>query len=311
MKRKVIQMAGKTMVISLPHNWVKRFGIKKGDELDISEKNRKLEISIGKLSESKKLLALDFSDTPDVIIKHNIAILHKLGFDELHIKYQTEGQLKIIEETIDFMLLGYEVIDKSKNSCVVKSITKIDEEELTNIIRKNFFVILECSNAFLEIIKQNNYSQLSKILDYEKKNNTITNYSHRIINKSHEEQGGKLSYYYLILWELENVCDEFKHMANFLMKTNNKFRAYKEKDKWIIQINQMIESYYKLFYKLDTTSFNDFIKNCTNIQMGLEKELGTKLDRETCFFISSLLEITKNLKSLIGSTLALTFLNEK
>jgi len=161
----------------------------------------------------------------------------------------------------------------------------------------------------LDIIKQNNYLHLSKIIDYEKKNNTLTNYSHRIINKSHEEQGGKLSYYYLILWVLENICDEFKYMAKFLIKNNKKLRGYKEKDKMLIQIDGLIGSYHNLFYNFDTNRLDDFIKNCANIQTNLETELGGKSEGEICFFILSLLEITKSLKSLIGSTLALKFLD--
>ena len=37
MKRNVIQLAGKTLVVSLPSKWVKLNSVKKGDELNVLE----------------------------------------------------------------------------------------------------------------------------------------------------------------------------------------------------------------------------------------------------------------------------------
>ena len=44
MKRKVIQIANSTQLISLPREWAKKYNIKKGDELEIEAKGNKLEI---------------------------------------------------------------------------------------------------------------------------------------------------------------------------------------------------------------------------------------------------------------------------
>ncbi|MDP2906584.1 MAG: AbrB/MazE/SpoVT family DNA-binding domain-containing protein [Nanoarchaeota archaeon] len=310
MKRKAIQMAGKTIVISLPSDWVKKFGIKKGDELELLEKNKKLEISIGRLTELKKILNLDLSNESDKIIKHTVSILHKIGFDELHIKYKNDSQFKILEEVINSMLLGYEILDKSQNTCLVKSITKIDEAELNNVIKKTFFVILECSRTFVEIIKNESFNKLDEIKDYELKNNKLTNYCHRIINKLHEEQGSELSYCYLILWELENVCDEFKYMANFF-KTNPKgLKDFKEKLPLVIQTDRLINSYYDLFYKFNSVQLDEFINNCNSAQLSLQNNLNKKLSKEAYFLIFSLLAITTRLKSLVGSVMILDYLRK-
>ena len=44
MKRKAIQLANQTLVISMPSKWVKEQGIKKGDEIDVEEKGKRLMI---------------------------------------------------------------------------------------------------------------------------------------------------------------------------------------------------------------------------------------------------------------------------
>ena len=37
MKRKVIKLADKTSVVSLPSKWIKNYKVEKGDELDLEE----------------------------------------------------------------------------------------------------------------------------------------------------------------------------------------------------------------------------------------------------------------------------------
>ncbi len=46
MKRKVSLHGPSTLTVSLPSKWVKKYCIKKGDELDIEEKNSTLIIQV-------------------------------------------------------------------------------------------------------------------------------------------------------------------------------------------------------------------------------------------------------------------------
>ena len=45
MRRKVIQIANSTQLISLPRKWSLQFNIKKGDELEVEEQGSKLSIA--------------------------------------------------------------------------------------------------------------------------------------------------------------------------------------------------------------------------------------------------------------------------
>ena len=44
MRRKIIQLAGKTLVVSLPSDWVKELGLKKGQEVEVSRVGRSMVI---------------------------------------------------------------------------------------------------------------------------------------------------------------------------------------------------------------------------------------------------------------------------
>ena len=65
MKRKVIQIADSTQLISLPRKWSLAHGIKKGDELEITEKGRQLTVSITQMGEQDSLKTnLDLTKMP-------------------------------------------------------------------------------------------------------------------------------------------------------------------------------------------------------------------------------------------------------
>lgn len=50
--RKVIQIANSTQLISLPRKWTQKYGVKKGDELEVVEDGSKVIISTEKGQES-------------------------------------------------------------------------------------------------------------------------------------------------------------------------------------------------------------------------------------------------------------------
>ena len=60
MGRKVIQIADSTQLISLPRQWTKKYNVKKGDELEVVEKDNMLEVST-KRADQEMEITLDVS----------------------------------------------------------------------------------------------------------------------------------------------------------------------------------------------------------------------------------------------------------
>ncbi len=55
MKRKIIQIADSTQLVSLPRKWCKRLNLRKGDEIDIQEKVNPLIVSTQGNREGEKV----------------------------------------------------------------------------------------------------------------------------------------------------------------------------------------------------------------------------------------------------------------
>ena len=51
MRRKVLQIAESTQLISLPRKWTLKYNIQKGDELEVEENGNKIQISTEKVQE--------------------------------------------------------------------------------------------------------------------------------------------------------------------------------------------------------------------------------------------------------------------
>src|SRR3989344_3053601 len=108
MKRKVSQIGPSTLMVSLPSKWVKKFNVKKGNEIDLEEDSNRLIISTGTASNQKRI-ELDIGKFPS-LTRMYIMEAYRSGFDEVSITFQNIKDLKLIKETASDILLGFEIV---------------------------------------------------------------------------------------------------------------------------------------------------------------------------------------------------------
>ena len=97
MKRSLILMGGKTYVISLPADWIKKHGLKKGQELEVNEDIGKVIITAGGLKPKDRAIAMEYSG--EKLVK-----AYQLGYDEIKVT----GKISIdsLQQTINDFLPG-------------------------------------------------------------------------------------------------------------------------------------------------------------------------------------------------------------
>jgi len=61
MRRKLVKQGAATMMVSLPSKWVKDQKLKKGDEVEVSEAEGRLQITTEKKTNNVKFLLLTFA----------------------------------------------------------------------------------------------------------------------------------------------------------------------------------------------------------------------------------------------------------
>ena len=118
MKRKIIQLAGRTYVVSLPAEWIKKYNVKKGSEVDLEESGNKVIVTTSSELVSDKV-SVDLTNSLPMT-KRILGALYKSGYDEIHATFGSEDERKVIEEVVKDAFIGFEVSYLGKNNVVIR-----------------------------------------------------------------------------------------------------------------------------------------------------------------------------------------------
>lgn len=252
MKRKVIQLAGKTFVITLPNSWVREWSIGKGEEVDVAEQGPRLIVSASEPRVMRKGI-IEISSASEQSIRWLLSSLHKKGYDEFEIRTSKIEHRALIDELVRDLFLGFAVVHSTKDSCIVRCVSKELEDQLEVVVRRAFLVTLSLAEQCLEFSASRRFGELSSLLQLEKANNQLTSFCERILNKRGLSEPVKTSFLYVILWNLEKIADEYKYLCTCISKA-------KSIDKASIvlfrDVNVLLRKYYELFYSFDIASLS-------------------------------------------------------
>jgi len=108
MKRKLVRQGGSAMTITLPSDWVKRFKLEGGDEIDLEEQQGKLIISTeaGKKENSIELSVSGLGP----MVKRVLGALYKTGYDEFSIRFETPEEFETAQQVIREQFVGFESV---------------------------------------------------------------------------------------------------------------------------------------------------------------------------------------------------------
>lgn len=250
MKRKVIQIAGSTQLVSLPRKWAKEHNVRKGDEVDVQENGSTVNITVGNLNIVEKA-EIDITTLKSMIPRY-IHAMYKRGVDELKLSFSDPSILQIVQDSIGRVAVGYEILEHGKNHCIIKYVAG-NLEEFDLILRRTFLMLINMADESLEAIKSKNFSHLKNVAFLEDANNRFTTICRRYLNKSGTPKSySKLGPLYFIVESLERIADYYKYACNYLHEEANQTTVI---NKSILDIyakmNMMLHYFYELFYKFD------------------------------------------------------------
>lgn len=303
MKRKIIQMAGKTMVVSLPADWVKRFNIKKGEEIDLIESGSKLIVGTGKSLQEEKI-KIKISG-PSKLIRRYIGNLYKKGYDEIDVRFDDMTVLKEIEKHLE-LFVGFEIVEHGKNYCIIKDIAYGKESELNTMFRKSFFTTLSLADESLIAIQKKEYDKLKEIARLEYNQNKQYIFCLRILNKYGYKLHKKYAFMYLLVERLEEICDEYRYICDYLYVNGRKLKVKEEILKFFKDVNGMLKLLYDCYYlELDEKKIEDTIK----IKEKLAKQgfdlLSLKSKPQEIVILHHLINLTDKIYEALSPVLAL------
>jgi len=267
MKRKVIQIANSTQLISLPRKWSQKYGVKKGDEIEIEEDGSKL-IVTAESTPTIKDIQVDVSGLTPRLADRFIARAYQKGYDKIIIKYDKQELALAIQEKVK-ELLGFEVMELTKDTIIIQSISPKLDIDFDSSLRRAFLKVIDMSDTCLEAFTKGDNKTLGNLHHKDFDVNKFCYFCLRAINKGQHQGFGTYILYYLIEL-LEDVGDEYKALAKILLNAKSK----KEIVKVLSQTNEAFKLGYEFFYKPEKIKAVNSLEICNKTRLEIENAFG-------------------------------------
>ncbi len=268
MKRKVIQIAGSTHLVSLPKDWVKRVGVKKGEEVDVEEQG------------SKVIISTEKSNAPSAItLSHErfgkfhpnfLSAAYHMGYEDVEVIYDDETTLAKVQERLS-NCIGYEILNQGDNFCRIKSISQVSLTEFDQMLRKVFLLLMTMGNNMLEVLEEGKYPKLKEVMILEVTNNKLTDFCKRVLNVRGYKEHNKLTIIYVMITHLEMIADEYRDICEAMMDKKTKLSPGILED--VKDVNIMFNDLYDSFYKFEKTKIESVFKKAKPLRTRLLEKL--------------------------------------
>lgn len=266
MKRKVIQIAESTQLISLPRLWAKKYNISKGDELEVTIKDNILEISTEQKDQLSEII-IDISNLDRTSVFYALRSAYRRGYDIIKVKFNNKttihyrtGEKVLVSTLLNQELqrwVGMQIIEQKENYFVYKSISKPSFEEFDLMLRRSFLLLLDACDEFVKAVGEKDTLTLGAMDEKFYNILIFITYCQRLLNKIGYSEKYKNSLLYVILLNLNKIGDILRYSARDaikLQKTNPKTVNI------LKDIFSTVRIYYDLFYKFDFTKFTQIYK---------------------------------------------------
>jgi phosphate uptake regulator len=249
MKRKIIQIAGSTHLVSLPKSWIVKNNVKKGDEVEVTEAYDKIIVTAGP-GAPEEIIKLDTRDMNRFIFRMLMAV-YKSGYDQVELIINDPASLTTLSKQINNMLPGFEIVDQQNDRVIIKNISGIMDSEFDIMLRKIFLVLKSIGNNTHESLKAKDHSKLDEVLILEQTCARFCNLCERIVNKNGYKDTKKVTFLYNVVHELGKLSNQYRYLCRYLVTQKGSSKVNQETILVLEDINLLYNQVYELFYKFD------------------------------------------------------------
>ncbi|NQU78755.1 AbrB/MazE/SpoVT family DNA-binding domain-containing protein [Candidatus Woesearchaeota archaeon] len=303
MKRKAIQLANNTLVVSLPAAWARNNNITKGADLDVEPKESMLVIhKSGTEGTSFSSVRLDISGMSESLVWNYVESVYRRGFSEIEIFF-SDSKIQNIKDgssrkTLDVLsriadtLVGMEILRQTRNSCVIREISQLSSEEYPNVLNRIFLSLITMSGDVIEAVKAKDKETIENIFTYSEINvNKLSNYCMRILNTCGLKDFKESNSHYVLTFLLEDIGDMYARIARVMFSgrtialSDGVLKVFEGVNRQLALCHRFILKPGKEYYLSYHAGRNDLKKEMTSL---LSNSKGR--DTEVLFILKSILD---------------------
>ena len=158
MKRKVIQIANSTQLVSLPRKWSQKYGVKKGDEIEVEEQGNKVVLSTDR---GVNMVNVEI-EPPHLknITERMITSSYRNGTKEIKVMFDPKENPELFQylnQKMDDQTVGFEMIKQEKDYFVIKDLsgpTEPTDVEFDSALRRSFLLVTAMAKDILTALNK-------------------------------------------------------------------------------------------------------------------------------------------------------------
>ena len=305
MKRKVVKHGTATLTISLPVEWVKKFNIKQGDELDVNEQGNKIIVkSYDDLTNKHVVVKIDEKDN---FPKRLVLPYYLAGYNSIKIVYKHIEIRHFLDEFVKGYLMGFEIVEEGSNYIVIKNVAKGIEEEFDILLNRLGLIAISMLKDIYSAFNQKDLSLLQGSAFSEMAANKIALFCRRMLNLVGHKTKNTTSVYFIVKI-LEDITDQENHMVNYVIK-NKVEKISPEILNYIKDLIYQIELWHKVFVKYS----NELVLESKKLERKMASEgheLIQTCSKDERLIMYYLLVIQRHLHNIMGDE-AIAFLSSE
>lgn len=217
-----------------------------------------------------KEIEVDVSGLTPRLADRFMARAYQKGYDKIIVKYDKPDIAIAIQEKVN-ELLGFEIMEQTKDTIVISSISQKLNIDFDSSLRRAFLIVLDMADTCSEAYKKGDKKTLENLYHKDFDVNKFCYFCLRFINKGFHGEFGTYILYYLIE-VLEDAGDEYKYLAAHLAKVKTKKKSLIDV---LSKVNELTKLGYDFFYKPDKDKAIKSINLYNQIRAEIQKLLST------------------------------------
>lgn len=292
MKRKVVLHGPSTLTISLPLRWVKQWNVQKGDELEVEETPRALQVRLDKeLPLQKKELNVGTYKRLD---KTLVTSCYRQGYDEITLSSQNEN-LNALQHLLTTDLIGFEIIKQTRETTLIKDLTGNKPHSFDPMLRRLWLLVLNLAEESYQALRTKEPEELQRVIAMDQNINKFSNYCLRLLTKTQPVLPPKSFSLFYLIKRLEEIADNYKGLCQaYILHPQKMQDSFFD---FFSTTNSFLTSFYHLFYAYDEKKIETLF---TQTNLLLEKLLDSQ-DKLSGYLFS----VTKAIHDLLSSLVEL------
>ncbi|MFH1400994.1 MAG: AbrB/MazE/SpoVT family DNA-binding domain-containing protein, partial [Nanoarchaeota archaeon] len=149
MKRKILELGGTTHVVSIPHEWIKRQNLKKGDQLEVRLDSDHITYSlVDRATRGERLSTIDCNGLPLGAMARCAWAAYRAGATQITLlasqgkEWKTERSPLQVAEVFATRMPGFEIIRHDDKRIVIRELTQLKDDEFMTLFRRLFSSVI-------------------------------------------------------------------------------------------------------------------------------------------------------------------------